>query len=240
MLVAYSAVADVEIPQNLPRTCADLRAVDAALSDPKSPYFSHWSDANVRSAIDLSNACSGPNWSYVKANRASLLATHQAAIDRTESDSRTRESAQQWIEQERLARVAENTRQREANVRRDAARAEFNQANERLATCKTTKRGQLYDAAQSIIGDLDSKRAAKEALARERKVGAVSGMVDKIVLHDAGEAVIAADEDIREQWPTYKKLGGTAESPQTISRKYPNPCAEEESALESASQALPR
>jgi hypothetical protein len=76
-------------------------------------------------------------------------------------------------------------------------------------------------------------------MSRERKIGAISGMVDKLVLHDAGEAIIEMDEAIQEEWPIYKKLGGTATGPQAIPRNPPNPCAKEEAAADAARQLLP-
>jgi len=198
LLVAHLAHAET------PQACSDLSALDAALADPQSPYFANWHHNDYARAAELSDACSGPAWSYAKANRSTLLAARENAIARAEAARQESLRRQQVAEQAQWSQATESARQTEVNRKHAEAEAAFNQANETLATCRATKRGELYDAAQSIIGDMDTKRSAQEAITRERKVGAVSGMVDKGTLHSAGEAIIAADEDIREQWSAYR------------------------------------
>jgi hypothetical protein len=232
---AYSTERD---GRRTPVTCADIGTVDAALADPQSGYFYLWDEEDYRRAIQLSNSCSGPAWSYAKDHRATLLIVREQSGTRQEADRQNRQRAQQLVEESRQAQANESARQQEVNSRRESAQAAFNQANEALAECRTTKRGELYEAATAIIADIESKATAQQAIARERRVGEVSGMVDKVALHDAGESIIEADEDMRERWAAYKKLGGTAKSPQAISRNLADPCVEQESALESVTSAI--
>jgi hypothetical protein len=168
-----------QMQSSIPRTCQDLRALDAALTDPQSAYLAGWHHNDYTRAKELSNACSGPAWSYAKANRAMLLAAHVNTAARMEIARQDALRQRKSVEHAQWSQAAEAARQTEVNRKHDIAQAAYNEKNAAVATCKETKRAELYDSAQSIIGDLDLKRSAQEAIARERKVGAVSGIVDK-------------------------------------------------------------
>lgn len=120
-------------------------------------------------------------------------------------------------------------------AKRNAARALFDERSAALSKCRAAPRGRLYAAAQAVITNLDAKKSAQNAIAKEEKIGAISGTVDMYVLHQAGQTIAEADEDIQRRWVDYKRLGGDAESPASVPRHLsPNPCAKEKAAMESA------
>lgn len=203
------------------RTCDSIGGLDRALRTNDVRYFAGWSAADYDAAAAWSRACVVRGYEHVGAVRVAQL------------------HARQNLQRANASQVAEAARQTEVNRKREAARTVLHEAHDALTDCRSTKRGQLHGAAQSIIADFELKKSGADAIARERQVGAISGTVNKAVLHNAGESIVSADEDIRQQWIVYKKLGGTAESPQKIPRNARDPCADEQSAFEEAQAAAP-
>ena len=83
---------------------------------------------------------------------------------------------------------------------------------------------QRYTVQERIIQDVEMIDWAKSDLAREKKIGEISGAVSLGRLHNDGQAIVLREDDLEHAWHDYKALGGTANTPKGVGHELLNPC----------------
>lgn len=121
------------------------------------------------------------------------------------------------------AREAEERRCKVAADRDEARRAEQAEAlrlrqekEAREAAYRESPAGKRDWARSHILRMREEIRLAKERISDERRVGAISGYVDKRRLHELGSLIVAAEREIDRAWKIYRENGGTATSAANI------------------------
>jgi hypothetical protein len=122
------------------------------------------------------------NQAYVQQGHAAFLADQQAQKDRIAA-----------------ATVVQNDAIAKANADRQA-KIEFEKTPGFKADAAEK---QIHWCKRTIV-------SAKESLAEERRIEAVSGVVDLSEKRKAGQWIITCENSIRDAWVDYKANGGTA------------------------------
>ena len=120
--------------------------------------------------------------------------------------------------------------------KREAVRMATEQKQRQLNDCQATKAYQLYQAQESIIGDLEQKAGWKRNLDHERKITSVSGVRNLSEEYNAGAWIVQLDDDLKQNWATYKQLGGKAANPQSVKHQLANPCTSLEQSANTSSR----
>lgn len=210
--------------------CQSVFDLDRAFRTHNEAYFANWSDQDYDTAVAWVTACSAYKtlvWDYKM--RITFLRTHQHDVRDAEREKARQDAILKIQAQEAAARkqeaaryAVEREKQQEAQERRYRSQVK---AARIMAGCHSSDSYKLYRTQESILLDRASKDGAERALARERKIAQISGTENVVVMHNAGSIILTAEEDMAEDFAMYKKLGGTAQSPQTVTRQLRDPCA---------------
>ena len=76
--------------------------------------------------------------------------------------------------------------------------------------------GQRLIAAEQIINCDDQIREAREVLARDDRIAAVSGYENKLDRRRAGERIVECQDAMKEYWADYRRNGGKARTVQAL------------------------
>lgn len=95
---------------------------------------------------------------------------------------------------------------------------------EKISACQSTKRYQLYDAQESVIGDLDNRAGWERSVTKERKISRASDVRNLTAEYNNGAWLVEINENLKNDWEKYKALGGTAKSPRKVTHLLTDPC----------------
>jgi hypothetical protein len=224
------------IVHNVSQSCGNLKSMDHALelSIQESQYFfGQWTPADYDDAVRWASGCAAYGDPRMRDTRISLLQDRKAQEIR-------REAAQQQEDQQAALR---RTQEKEAEDRRMAAeklaaeqtRAQYAaeeaaeqtkdlKASAAKQRCKQSSQFELFQAEDQIVEAVETKSRAEQNLAREKKIGEISGAVDLSKQYFYGQTIVRADEGIQAIWPKYKSLGGNAATPGMAHHTMRNPC----------------
>lgn len=105
-------------------------------------------------------------------------------------------------------------------------------------SCHSKKQYLLYQAQENIIDGFEQLAGWEANRARERRISRESGVRNLSEEYNNGVWIVQIKETIKEEWATYKKLGGKASTPKGVKHALENPCATVEAETESAKQEL--
>jgi len=116
-------------------------------------------------------------------------------------------------ERSRLDKLEKEELQRKLQEKAEAVRRE---EEEKEIARKASPSYKRELAEQNIKRMRAEIRAAEVRIAEERRVGNLSGYVDKRRLHELGSLIVAAEREIVRNWVIYRENGGTARSVDSI------------------------
>ena len=96
-------------------------------------------------------------------------------------------------------------------------------AHDRLASCEASPDGQLAQLSAEIVRARSIVGTAQANLDQEKKVEAVSGVVDLETSHKMGEIIVYGQQEINSDFKQYRQLGGKATSAADVVR-LDDPC----------------
>jgi hypothetical protein len=210
------------------RTCRDFADLDYALDHPSSAYFKGWTSKDFDAAQEWVASCFASPPSHGDTERQSLLVQRRAALEARgeiqrndeiinnmrEAELREQRTKEAELASQEAARRAEEEKALADRKARQAARDE----------CLSSNSYQRYLAETHILEALGRESAAQGALARERRVEEVSDTTNLYTKHNAGESLVAAQDDLQKWWAAYRRYGGEAKTPESISLSVRNPC----------------
>lgn len=97
---------------------------------------------------------------------------------------------------------------------------------QRLEVCESTNESALYNAQEAVISDLEQIAGWKENQAKERRIAMVSGVRDLLNERNNGAWIVEITDGLKNDFAEYKRLGGKAKSPKTVTHKLSDPCAD--------------
>ncbi|MGP0082998.1 MAG: M23 family metallopeptidase [Steroidobacteraceae bacterium] len=189
-----------------------IASIDVAKAEDPQPFIVHGIRHDCQEILQLERALR-PRWEpYFYSWSA---ADYEAAI--------------QWVTACAVGDSGRNVvamlRDREKKVVEKAKQRKEDEAKEkRYENCKQSSDFALFQIQERIIIDVERKSDAQRQIEREQKIAAVSGTEDLEKKYRAGQTIVSVDEDIESNWPKYKTLGGSSESPDSVRHTVPNPC----------------
>ncbi|MGO9932871.1 MAG: hypothetical protein ACLPV8_13810 [Steroidobacteraceae bacterium] len=217
--------------------------MDYALDHPNSLYFKGWTSEDFDAAQMWVASCFASPPTNEDKDRQSLLAQRRAAMETRGEIQRNDEilkamhaaelQDQRNKDAQEAARRAEEAKElADSKAAQSARRAE--EAKE-LAVRKAKQAAHdeclqsysyhRYVAETHILEALDRESNAQRSLDHERRVEEVSGTTNLSAKHNAGESLVAAQDDLNKWWTVYHQYGGDAETPRSVPRSIENPCS---------------
>ena len=224
---AHGAASSIEIPYRVGgqlKTCRQLGELDQILESKDPKYLMQWPDQTYTEVRSWIKGCALSDSLDVTSRRLEQLETARTEKHRiteaAESAQRARDAADVAAvnRQETDERQAELTRQEAARAAADAPRLA-------LERCRASDEFRLFSLQERVINDVATKESAQHAIDAERRVGNASGYVEPARLHGAGQVLVQAEDDLQATWVEYRRRGGTAASPGSVSHTISNPCA---------------
>lgn len=217
------------------RTCRDFADLDYALDHPGSLYFKGWRTEDFDAAQAWVEGCFTSPPTTGDRERQSLLAQRRVAMegrgeiqrnDQTVKQFRDAEAQDQrdqeaQLEAEQSARLAQEAKGRAREKAEETDRKAKQQAHDE---CQHSVAYQKYAAGERVLRALDRESEAQQALDRERRVEEASGITNLYAKRNAGEALVAAQDDLNKWWTLYQQYGGDAKNPRNVPRSTGNPC----------------
>jgi hypothetical protein len=221
------------------RSCRDFADLDYALDHPGSQYFRGWTSEDFdASEIWVTSCFAAPplaqdvqrqsllaerRWSLVargdvKANDEALNALHAKELREQEEQEQARAAAERAQENWRRAEEARELAQLKARevlaARESAARAATQAAHKE---CLRSAGYRRYVAGSQVIEALARQSEAERALSHEKRVEEVSETTNLFAKHQAGEALVSAQDAVSKWFAEYRQNGGDAKIPTGIS-----------------------
>lgn len=97
---------------------------------------------------------------------------------------------------------------------------------QRLATCESKPEAATYNAQERVIAGVEAIQGWKQNQAHERRVAQASGVRNLWEERNNGEWIVQLQDELKVDFSEYKRLGGKAASPQAVTHKLPDPCAD--------------
>ncbi|HEX3912347.1 MAG TPA: hypothetical protein VHW71_02470 [Steroidobacteraceae bacterium] len=228
------------VVHNIPQSCSNLKSMDQALklSTQESLYFfGQWVPSDYDVAVRWASACASYGDPGMRDVRIQFLQERKTQeinklnLQREENEAaETRRMQAKEAEARRLEaqeQAAEQTAAQQA-AEQAAEEAKQRKASAERQRCHQSSQYALYQAEDDLVWQLEKKTRAAQDLARQKKIGEISGAVDLNKQYDDGESIVRADEEIKILWPKYKSLGGDATSPDAVHHTMRSPCGKEQ------------
>lgn len=217
------------------RTCHDFADLDAALDHPNSLYFKGWTSADFDAAQSWITSCVTTSPTDLEKARDSQLAQRRQRLDSSGEIQRNElaikshreEELREEADKERELKAAEAERQtdearrRAADARKTAAEQISRSAHE---ACLRSTAYLRFVAQTHVVEALSRESAAQAMLQHERRVEQLSETENLTARRQAGESIVAAQDDLAKWWAAYVRSGGAAGTPQAVSGPLSNPC----------------
>lgn len=217
------------------RTCRDFADLDYALDHPTSPYFKDWRTEDFAAAQAWVEGCFAAPATKGDRERQSLLAERRRSIEARGEIQRNDETIKQFRaaesqdRQDKEAQLKAEQSARLAQEAKDLARAKAEETDRKAKQqahdeCLRSDAYQKYLAADRVLKALDRESEAQQALDHERRVEEASGTTNLYAKRNAGESLVAAQDDLNKWWNLYQQYGGDAKNPRNVPRSTANPC----------------
>lgn len=206
------------------RTCHDFADLDYALDHPGSAYFKGWTTTDFDAAQSWVESCLQSPPTKGDLQRQSLLTQRRAAIEARGDVRRNDESAQQFHDQE-----VRDQQENDENLKAQALAQRAQDADSRARQqahdeCLRSDAYQRYVAGIRVLEALDRESQAQQALDHEKRVEAASDTTNLYTKRNAGESLVAAQDDLNKAWSLYQRYGGSAKDPHALPRTIGDPC----------------
>jgi len=206
------------------RTCRDFADLDHALDHPGSLYFKGWRTEDFEAAQAWVEGCLTSPPTKGDTNRQALLTQRRASMESRGEIRRNDEDMKRFREGEiRDEREREAELKAEESVRR-AEETDRKAKQQVRDECERSNAYQRYVAGTRVLEALDRESEAQQALERERRVESASGTTNLYTKRNAGEALVAAQDDLNKWWALFQHYGGDAKNPRAVPRSIGNPC----------------
>ncbi len=94
----------------------------------------------------------------------------------------------------------------------------------KLTACRQKPKYKLYEVSLIIQRNNEIARYSQKEIDAQNEGAKISGVVNKRVMYEAGNRIVGAKASNKEAFVSYRKLGGTAKTPEAIAPTI-NPCA---------------
>lgn len=206
------------------RTCRDFADLDYALDHPGSLYFKGWRTEDFDAAQAWVEGCLSAPPTKGDLQRQSLLAQSRTAMEGRGEIRRNDESAKQFHDEEVREQQENDANLKVQESARRADEADRRAKQQAHEQCLRSDAYQRYVAGIRVLEALDRESQAQQALDHEKRVEAASGTTNLYTKRNAGESLVAAQEDLAKSWSLYQRYGGSAKNPHALSRSMGNPC----------------